>query len=252
MTEQYWPIKEFSKLTGVSVRTLHFYDNNGILLPHHKNAAGYRFYSEEQLLSLQKINILKYVGFNLQQIKTILSHADFDWQNSFRLQATILEENLAQMQKGITLINDSLIKYSDNGTLNWQVVAKILEVLKMTQNGIYQDWVKRNFSDNEIALFVEINPIHKQQSNDELWKNLFTQARALKELEVSHPEVQKLAQKFMDSANSQYTTHVDLRNKMWELMKNGDVPEGLIPGYSQEVVLFMNQAIAYLYLQKNI
>jgi hypothetical protein len=34
---------------------------------------------------------------------------------------------------------------------------------------------------------------------------------------------------------------------MWELMKSGDIPEGLIPGYEQNIVLFMNQAIAYLY-----
>ncbi len=66
-------------------------------------------------------------------------------------------------------------------------------------------------------------------------------------LEPSSPAVQELAKKWMDSANSQYNDNPDLGKKMWELMKSGDIPMGLIPGYEQDIVLFMNQAIAYLY-----
>lgn len=251
MTDKYWPITEFSKLTGVSVRTLHFYDKKEILSPHHKNAAGYRFYSQTELLCLQKINTLKYIGFNLNQIKFILSNEGFDWKSSFMLQVKILEEQVTQLQNGITLINDSLTKYSVNDTINWQVVAKILEVLKMTNNGIYQDWVIRNFSDAEVALFAEIDPVQKQKSTDEVWEQLFTLAKSLIHLPISHPDVQQLAKKMMDSANSQYSTHTELRNKMWELMKTGDIPQGLIPGYEQEIVLFMDKAIGYLFSEKN-
>jgi len=54
----------------------------------------------------------------------------------------------------------------------------------------------------------------------------------------------------MDSANGEYQTNQHLRDKMWELMKSGDIPAGLIPGYEQEIVLFMNQAIGILYSKK--
>ncbi len=244
---KYWTIKEFSKLTGVTVRTLQYYDEEGILQPHHKSDTGYRSYSEQELLCLQKINILKYIGFNLKQIKTILSDGKFDWQNSFSLQAKILQDRITQMQNGVTLINDSLTKYSANNAINWSVIAKILEVLKMTHNSNYQDWVKRNFSNDEVTLFAEIDPVQKQQANDDLWTKLFSEAKSLMHLEPSHPDVQILAQKFMDSANAQYTAHTELRNKMWNLMLSGDIPSELIPGYEKEIVVFMNKAIGILY-----
>ena len=57
-------------------------------------------------------------------------------------------------------------------------------------------------------------------------------------------------QQWMDSANGEYQTNQHLRDKMWELMKSGDIPAGLIPGYEQEIVLFMNQAIGILYSKK--
>ena len=58
------------------------------------------------------------------------------------------------------------------------------------------------------------------------------------------------AQKWMNSANSKYIGNPELGKKMWELMKSGDIPEGLIPGYEQEIVLFMNKAIGILYSKK--
>lgn len=243
---KYWTIKEFSKLTGVTVRTLQYYDDEGILKPHHKSYAGYRSYSEHELLCLQKINVLKYIGYHLKQIKDILITEDFDWQKSFALQAKILQENITKMQNAVTLINDSLTNNFAEQNINWQVVAKILEVLKM-DNVIYQNWVKRNFSNDEIALFAEVDPVLKQKSNDEIWSSLFAEAKALMHLEPSHSDVQKLAQKFMESADSQYTEHTELRNKMWNLMLSGDIPSELIPGYEQEIVIFMNKAIGKLY-----
>lgn len=241
-----WTIKEFSKLTSVTVRTLQYYDDEDILKPHHKSYAGYRSYSEHELLCLQKINVLKYIGFNLKQIKAILSNESFDWKSSLSLQAKVLQENITRMQNGVILINDSLTKYSTN-EVNWQVIAKILEVLKMTNNEIYQGWVKRNFSNNEVALFAEVDPVQNQKSNDDLWTKLFSQAKSLMHLDPSHPDVQKLAQDFMDSANSQYSSHTELRNKMWNLMLSGDIPNDLIPGYEKEIVVFMNKAIGILY-----
>ena len=71
MNNNLWSTAEFSKLTGFSIRALHYYDEEGILTPHHKNENGFRYYSQEDFLLAQKIITLKYVGFNLKQIKKI-------------------------------------------------------------------------------------------------------------------------------------------------------------------------------------
>jgi DNA-binding transcriptional MerR regulator len=68
-----WYVKELSKLTHVSVQTLHHYDKIGLLKPSLRHDNGYRVYSESDLLRLRKIIALKSFCFELAQIKELLS-----------------------------------------------------------------------------------------------------------------------------------------------------------------------------------
>ncbi|MCC2625066.1 MAG: hypothetical protein K0R14_939 [Burkholderiales bacterium] len=246
--EQYLTVKNFSKLTGVTVRTLQYYDEQDVLKPHHKSDVGYRFYSKNEMLILQKINILKYIGFNLNQIKTVLKDNKFDWLSSLNLQAKILQESIKKMQDSVMLINHSITWYkADKGEPNWEVMAKILEVLKMKQDSAYQDWIKRNFTDADLAFFGEMTATQNNEENAALWKKIFADAKSLMYLPPSDPQVQELARIVMNSANSQYEGNEGLKGKMWNLMKSGDIPEGFIPGYEKEIVLFLNQAIGIMF-----
>ena len=62
-------VKEISDLTGISVRTLHYYDEIGLLKPTEKSDAGYRLYDDKALETLQQILFLKYLGFSLDDIR---------------------------------------------------------------------------------------------------------------------------------------------------------------------------------------
>ena len=73
-----YTVKKVAGMSGVSVRTLHFYDEQGLLKPAYQAANGYRFYEEEQLLVLQQILFYRELGFPLKQIKKQLSRNDFD------------------------------------------------------------------------------------------------------------------------------------------------------------------------------
>src|SRR5690349_10850336 len=86
-----WYVKELSKLTQVSVQTLHHYDHIGLLVPSIRLANGYRLYSEKDLLKLQQIIALKYFGFGLSQIKTLLS-SEVDMIDHLSVQSQFLEE----------------------------------------------------------------------------------------------------------------------------------------------------------------
>lgn len=59
-----WYVKDLSKLTGVSVQTLHYYDRINLLNPSLRLQNGYRIYTEQDLLRLQKIIALKFFGFH--------------------------------------------------------------------------------------------------------------------------------------------------------------------------------------------
>jgi DNA-binding transcriptional MerR regulator len=71
-------VKEVSELAGVSVRTLHHYDEIGLLVPSSVTPAGYRLYSVEDLERLQQILFYREIGFSLSEIKDILDQPGYD------------------------------------------------------------------------------------------------------------------------------------------------------------------------------
>jgi len=62
-----YTVKQVAALSGVSVRTLHFYDETGLLAPAHQGMNGYRYYEEPQLLKLQQILFYRELGFELSR-----------------------------------------------------------------------------------------------------------------------------------------------------------------------------------------
>ncbi len=73
-----YTVKKLSELSGVTVRTLHFYEEAALLKPAYYGSNGYRYYEEKQLLQLQQILFFKELGFSLKQIQKIVGKSDFD------------------------------------------------------------------------------------------------------------------------------------------------------------------------------
>ena len=73
-----WTVKQVSRITGVSVRTLHHYDAIGLLRPAKVTDAGYRLYDDAALRRLQNILLFRELQFPLKEIKAILDSPDFD------------------------------------------------------------------------------------------------------------------------------------------------------------------------------
>lgn len=70
-------VNEVSKLTGVSIRTLQYYDSIGLLKPTEYTEAGYRLYDEEALERLQQILLFRELEFPLKEIKDIIYNSNF-------------------------------------------------------------------------------------------------------------------------------------------------------------------------------
>ena len=94
-------IKEFAQLTGVSVRTLHYYDEIGLLKPSEVDAqTGYRFYDENAFERMQEILFYRELDFSLKTIAEILSSPDYDKQQALSRQRKLLlakKERLEQL-----------------------------------------------------------------------------------------------------------------------------------------------------------
>lgn len=99
-------IKEFAKLTGVSVRTLHYYDEIGLLKPSLVDAQnGYRFYDENSLLRMQEILFYRELDFPLKSILEILSSPDYDKQKALAEQRKLLELKKERLERIIDALD---------------------------------------------------------------------------------------------------------------------------------------------------
>ncbi len=103
-----YTVKKLAAMSGVSVRTLHWYDEVGLLKPAFHGANGYRYYEEEQLLALQQIRFYRELGFELQQIKRILGRSDFNTVAALEAHREELRKNLARTRQLIVTIDRTI------------------------------------------------------------------------------------------------------------------------------------------------
>lgn len=109
-------IREVSKLAGVSVRTLQYYDKIGLLHPSKYSDTGYRLYEDTDLERLQQILLFRELEFPLKDIREIMESPDFDRNKALDQQITLLKlkkdhlENLISLAEGIKLLG---VKYMD-------------------------------------------------------------------------------------------------------------------------------------------
>ncbi|HLJ48472.1 MAG TPA: MerR family transcriptional regulator [Bryobacteraceae bacterium] len=103
-----YTVKQVAAMSGVSVRTLHFYDETGLLKPARYGANGYRYYEEAQLLTLQQILFYRELGLELKQIEGILCRGDFERVAALESHRVVLEKNLARTRTLIETIDKTI------------------------------------------------------------------------------------------------------------------------------------------------
>jgi DNA-binding transcriptional MerR regulator len=103
-----YTVKQVAEVSGVTVRTLHFYDEMALLKRAYSRANGYRIYEEPQLLMLQQILFYRELGFELKRIKEILSRRKFGKVAALKSHRQILEKNVTRTRTLIETIDKTI------------------------------------------------------------------------------------------------------------------------------------------------
>ena len=132
-SEKLYHAKEFAKLTGVTVRALHHYDRLGLLKPSGRTQAGYRLYGKQDLIRLQQIATLKFIGLPLKQIKETLDRRSVSLSDTLRMQREALEEQRRHTTQALEAIEkaEACLKAGDEP--EFEMLRKIVEVIEMQQ-----------------------------------------------------------------------------------------------------------------------
>lgn len=113
-----YTVKELAKVSGVSVRTLHWYDEVGLLKPAYHGTNSYRYYEEAQLLLLQQILFFRELGFNLNDIQKLLSQNDFDNIKALHAHRSILEKDIVRKNNLIATIDKTILHLRGKQTMS--------------------------------------------------------------------------------------------------------------------------------------
>ena len=101
-------VKQLSKLAGVTPRTLHHYDDIGLLKPSRIGENGYRYYGEEALLKLQQILYYRELDFPLDEIRKIIGRRDFDLLGALQSHREALQKKVARLSQLLVTVDNTI------------------------------------------------------------------------------------------------------------------------------------------------
>lgn len=250
MAKQY-RVKAFSELTSVTVRTLQYYDDIGLLKPTVKTAAGHRLYSENDLLRLQQISTLKFLGLSLKAIKNIVLNPSFDIKNSLQIQEEMLAHELQRMSKASRLIQYLINSLETDNSIDWKTVINIIEVMQMSQSE-HDQWERKFLNADELREFEKMVSSRTAAEWDGYHKQWLTLLDEIKKNMHQPPESdtgQQLAKKWIALVQDIYGDYPQLGAKMWLALKYDVMPKDQFP-YNQEVINYMEKAKEHLLKKK--
>jgi DNA-binding transcriptional MerR regulator len=104
-----YTVKQLSEVAGVSVRTLHYYDEIGLLRPTSVGENGYRHYDANAVLRLQQILFYREIGLGLLQIKDVLDSAEFDLVSALQSHRVVLQERIERLQSLVNTVDSTIM-----------------------------------------------------------------------------------------------------------------------------------------------
>ena len=122
-------VSEVSRLTGISARTLHYYDEIGLFTPSQKSEAGYRLYDDKALETLQQILFFREFDIPLKQIRSVMENPSLDRNQILRMQREMLVAKRNRIERLISSVDDAL---KGDNRMDFTVFTKT-EIEKMFQ-----------------------------------------------------------------------------------------------------------------------
>lgn len=142
MGQRFYRSGQFARKAAVSIRTLRYYDKEGLLAPSEYSESGYRLYTDKDLVSLQQILALKFLGFSLDEIKALLRGSPRGLPDVLAQQKAMMQAKREQLENIIAAI-DETEKLLASGGCDWDSLVKVIQAIQMEQN---RDWVNKYFT----------------------------------------------------------------------------------------------------------
>ena len=226
-------VGEVATLTRVSIRTLHHYDRIGVLRPSARSEAGYRLYQDADLLRLQQVLTLRYLGFPLKRIVEILGRSDFDVIASMRIQRGALRERIAELERIETALGELVERRLATGEWTWELVIKASEAVGQ---GLAQgvEAMETLYTPEQMKQFAELREATPQEEMavvEEGRTALLAEVRANRDLDPTTPQARALAERW-EALTERTTRHYQQHPELLEAIR-ANYERGAFEGFDR-------------------
>ncbi len=230
-------IGDIAQKTGLSIRTLHYYDEIGLLSPSHRTDVGYRLYSNQDIIRLQQIVSLRQLGFSLKEINECLKDPNLSLQQTIDLHRAKVKEQMSLSRTLLKRLNVISTELQTTQSIAVENLIQVMETVSMSKQQYLtpeqQEILRSRFSEREAE-----------------WQQILTQARIemSKGTNFDSNSVYKLAMRWERSMESLVSGDEQIYESLMRMYQREELETfnwGAIDSTSFEYIL---KAISFLLL----
>ncbi|AWC30484.1 MerR family transcriptional regulator [Bacillus cytotoxicus] len=237
-------IQELTKETGVTVRTLRYYDQIGLLKPSGKTDGGHRLYSEVDVIRLQQILFLKEMGFSLKEIMNMLVTDLYSLKESLERQLKFVQGEQQKFERMEKMLQAVIYSTELEGEVNWNVMFELIQLSKQSPR-IRERFQQQVFSEEEKKLLEKLPNMSEDNESVQEWIKLLKQLRGYMEegKKPSHDDVQEATNQLMVKCLAMADGDEAFLDKLWEVRKSKEGSQNMnMYPMEEEFFAYMDEA----------
>jgi len=237
-----YSIGQLSKQTNISIRTLRYYDEIGLLKPAKIAESGYRYYSRNELRVLRHIAALKELGFTLASIREMLTAEDgtqeLRWRSYLEVELAAVAAEKKRLDKMEKLMRAARHALEMKGELEPDDIFLFIQSLQSPANA-RDAFLVKHFTEREIRIVKSLPDLGSDDPRSMEWARLMRQVKEHLHEEPSSAASQRIAERIVDTTMEWFEHDEKLLDKYWRLIR----PE---PGQGSKVFGLDAEAMDYI------
>ncbi|UBR31730.1 MerR family transcriptional regulator [Bacillus sp. SD-4] len=239
-------IGEFSEKTGIPIPTLHYYDEIGLLQAEKNPSSGHRIYKYQDIITLQKILSLKFLGYSLDKVANLLHESSFgvDLNESLSLHLQVLEREKEQIEQSMQVMKRVMKLVEEECEIDSTVLFSL--IYGMNTEHTHKEWMKRH----ELTDIVEELSKKREEDKIALDQTFIQLSKKVKQLygkTVEDSKVQEMVKEYIEESFSFLSEDLiqKLANTSVEELDMQEL-ENMIPSpFTEDEQKWLNEAMEY-------
>ncbi|MBG9942742.1 MerR family transcriptional regulator [Brevibacillus formosus] len=248
-----YSVGQLAKRTGVTIKTLHYYEQLGLLCPSRDPKSGYRMYCEEDIMKLQEISVLKEMGFRLSEIQAIMEKSSPPqpvetattvkgqaWKTVIARQLEAVHAKQEHLQYIETLLTTVQYALEVTDHVNIEEIMRFIKELNAPEKLSREQYRSGYFTQDELRKLPDL------KNDDPLaleWAKLLNDIGSHINEPADSPASRRLAAQVMEISDKLFSDDEELSLKYWEFIRPRDGEAPSLYGMSREVMDYIERIL---------